>query len=46
MKRSMKETVTKIGDRIREWLDSLLPVVLPPVPVPVPVKDDRRSRNS
>lgn len=42
MKRTMKETGTKIRDRIREWLDSLIPVALPPVPVPV--KDDRRNR--
>ncbi len=46
MKRSMKDTGTKIGDRIREWLDSLLPVVRPPVPIPVPVKGDRRGRYS
>ena len=35
---------SKVKDRIREWLDELLPVVPPPVPCPVPVRDDGRKR--
>jgi hypothetical protein len=43
MKTTIKSNGVKLGDRIREWLDELLPVVQP-VPCPIPVKDDRRGR--
>jgi len=45
MKTTMKSKGVKLGDRIREWLDELLPVVQP-VPCPIPVKDDRCGRRS
>lgn len=44
MRNNLKGVGSKVKDRIREWLDELSPVLLPPVPCPVPVKDDRRNR--
>jgi Zn-dependent protease with chaperone function len=43
MKGTSKGLGSRVRDRIRQWLDVVLPLLVPPpAPVPVPVRDKRR----